>query len=93
MEERLTVFVDPAFKSLQQVIFRTIEQLLEIAGWRCVQIDDLTLAQICYSHDPKLNRPIPCAGVEAWSALSSAVPEKIASLTVPSSAVISQSRS
>lgn len=81
-------WIDPAFGHSTTLIASTIEQLLEINGWKSQLIDSSEDAQIRYG--PSTGGPgcLPCAGLQAWPPLVLDAPCWFDGLVVPSRAVV-----
>jgi hypothetical protein len=61
----IKVFVSKSYRDFVRPISSTIEQLLEVAGWRSVFVDDPSYADIIYCSNSSLSN-IDCASIESW---------------------------
>ena len=88
----IKVFVSESYSDLVRPISSTIEQLLEVAGWRSTFLDDSSKADLTYCPNSSFSN-MPCASIESWRSIHHSHLTYFNDLYVPNLSIVQSSLS
>ena len=88
--QMLHIYIDPRFGDLSGSVYSTIEQLLEMAGWKSIRVHERDPADLVYAEGESSAKALPCAGPSAWKAVGTHLVGTGAGFPVPAAAILDQ---